>query len=129
MLVDFDGRGTPPDSALHATLAEISKSHRLATTASSSLQPALKTMALSNGFPGQGLAPYVKPPVSIDYGVALKISPSTFINRNLKVLDTSIRTVRIGERCLIGPDFHIYAVSHPLGAYLIKSFHAISFLK
>jgi maltose O-acetyltransferase len=118
VLVDFHGRGTPPDSALHATLDEISKSHFLATTASHSLQPALETMAFSNGgFPGQGLAPYVKPPLTIDYGTTLNIAPSAFINRNLKILDTPIRSVRIGERCLIGPDFHIYAVAHPLGAY------------
>lgn len=44
----------------------------------------------------------------------MHIGTSTFINRNCKILDTPIRAVTIGERCLIGPDFSIYAVTHPL---------------
>jgi hypothetical protein len=68
-----------------------------------------------NGFPGQGVTPYLKPPLHIDYGTTLSIAPSTFINRGCKILDTPVGSVKIGERCLIGPDFHIYAVTHPLG--------------
>jgi hypothetical protein len=110
LLLNFDnvpGRGTLPGAHLQLTPDGISKSH----------QPASTAVASSKGFPGQGIAPYLKPPVHIDYGTRLEIAPSTFINRNCKILDTPVRTVRIGERCLIGPDFHIYAVSHPLGAF------------
>jgi hypothetical protein len=73
------------------------------------------TPSPSKGFPGQGITPYLKPPLHIDYGTSLDIAPSTFINRGCKILDTPVGSVKIGERCLIGPDFHIYAVTHPLG--------------
>ncbi|KAB2573958.1 putative acetyltransferase [Lasiodiplodia theobromae] len=59
-------------------------------------------------------APYVKPPIHIDYGTRLQIGASTFINRNFTVSDTPILPVTIGERCLIGPNTSIYAVGHPL---------------
>ncbi|KAK7729587.1 hypothetical protein SLS57_002075 [Botryosphaeria dothidea] len=58
--------------------------------------------------------PYVKPPVYIDYGTKLLVGASTFINRNFTVCDTPVLPVRIGERCLIGPNTSIYAVGHPL---------------
>jgi hypothetical protein len=73
------------------------------------------TPSPSKGFPGQGITPYLKPPLHIDYGTSLDIAPSTFINRGCKILDTPVGSVKIGERCLIGPDFHVYAVTHPLG--------------
>ncbi|KAH7042181.1 acetyltransferase, partial [Macrophomina phaseolina] len=57
---------------------------------------------------------YVKPPLYIDYGTMLQVGASTFINRNLTVCDTPILPVKIGERCLIGPNTSIYAVGHPL---------------
>ncbi|KAF2146625.1 uncharacterized protein K452DRAFT_218838, partial [Aplosporella prunicola CBS 121167] len=57
---------------------------------------------------------YAKPPLYIDYGTNLHIGSSTFINRNFTVLDTPVLPVSIGERCLIGPNVSIYAVSHPL---------------
>lgn len=60
-------------------------------------------------------APYIKPPLHIDYGTNLHIAPTTFINRNLTVLDTPELPVRIGERCLLGPNVSIYAVAHPVG--------------
>ncbi|OJD30949.1 maltose o-acetyltransferase [Diplodia corticola] len=62
---------------------------------------------------GKG-APYVKAPVHIDYGTNLRIRASTFINRNFTVSDTPILPITIGERCLIGPNTSVYAVSHPL---------------
>jgi hypothetical protein len=74
-----------------------------------------RTPSPSKGFPGQGVTPYLKPPLHIDYGTTLDIAASTFINRGCKILDTPVGSVKIGERCLIGPDFHIYAVTHPLG--------------
>jgi hypothetical protein len=61
------------------------------------------------------MAPYVKTPVHVDYGTNLKIGQSTFINRYCCILDTPVDSVEIGDRCLIGPNFSIYAVSHPKG--------------
>jgi acetyltransferase-like isoleucine patch superfamily enzyme len=68
-------------------------------------------------FPAQGLAPYIKTPVYVDYGTKLKIGRSTFINRYCSILDTPVEKVEIGERCLIGPHFSIYAVEHPKGTF------------
>jgi hypothetical protein len=77
-----------------------------------------------NRFPGQGLAPYIKPPLYVDYGARLEIGTSTFINRNCTILDNPIHPVKIGERCMIGPNFSIYAISHPLGRSVRKHFGA-----
>ena len=78
-------------------------------------------------FPGQGLAPYVKTPVHVDYGTKLKIGRSTFINRYCCILDTPLDKVEIGDRCLIGPNFSIYAVSHPKGTSPPAHFHAFRY--
>ncbi|KAF4309593.1 hypothetical protein GTA08_BOTSDO02537 [Botryosphaeria dothidea] len=68
----------------------------------------------NNSNPFSKGTPYVKPPVYIDYGTKLLVGASTFINRNFTVCDTPVLPVRIGERCLIGPNTSIYAVGHPL---------------
>ncbi|KIW01404.1 hypothetical protein, variant [Verruconis gallopava] len=61
-------------------------------------------------------APYVKPPVHIDYGTNLIVGAGTFINRNFVVIDSPICYVRIGERCLFGPNVTLATVEHPLDA-------------
>jgi len=61
-------------------------------------------------------APYVKPPVYIDYGTNLHIGNGTFINRNFVVIDSPVCQIRIGERCLFGPNVILAAVEHPLDA-------------
>jgi hypothetical protein len=63
-------------------------------------------------------APYLKPPVFIDYGTTLKIAPSTFVNRNFTVMDSPASSFSIGERCLIGPNVTLAGVGHPLGTCL-----------
>jgi hypothetical protein len=105
--------GTSPDAALDPSSdGSDSTASTPASTAPSG------SFTDSKRFPGQGLAPYIKPPLYMDYGTSVDIGTSTFINRNCKILDTPVRIVKIGERCLIGPDFSIYAVSHPLGKLL-----------
>jgi acetyltransferase-like isoleucine patch superfamily enzyme len=69
--------------------------------------------AVTNPFIVQ--APYVKPPVHIDYGTNLHIGNGTFINRNFVVIDSPVCSIRIGERCLLGPSVILAAVEHPLG--------------
>ncbi len=69
--------------------------------------------AVTNPFIVQ--APYVKPPVHIDYGTNLHIGNGTFINRNFVVIDSPVCPIRIGERCLLGPSVILAAVEHPLG--------------
>ncbi|KAE9971652.1 hypothetical protein EG328_005473 [Venturia inaequalis] len=61
-------------------------------------------------------APYIKPPLYIDYGTNLHIGATTFINRNFTVLDSPILRVSIGEGCLIGPNTTLASITHPLDA-------------
>lgn len=58
--------------------------------------------------------PYVKQPVYMDYGLRVKIAPTTFINRNLTILDTPVADIVIGEQCSLGPGVTIIGVGHPV---------------
>lgn len=58
--------------------------------------------------------PYVKQPVYMDYGLRVKIAPTTFINRNLTILDTPVADIVIGEQCSFGPGVTIIGVGHPV---------------
>lgn len=77
----------------------------------------LKEMAVSasTSSPFNVNAPYIKPPLYIDYGTNLHIGATTFINRNFTVLDSPILRVTIGEGCLIGPNTTLASITHPLG--------------
>jgi hypothetical protein len=135
---DYGRRGTLPEAppaspgpAVASSTSRASTSTRLAAKAkdlpaspSSSLDQAGTT---EKRLPGQNLAPYVKTPVFVDYGTKLKIGRSTFINRYCCILDTPLDKVEIGDRCLIGPNFSIYAVSHPKGTSPPAHFHAFRY--
>ncbi|ROW08721.1 hypothetical protein VPNG_06419 [Cytospora leucostoma] len=58
--------------------------------------------------------PYIKTPVYIDYGLRVRIAPTTFINRNCSILDTPVADIVIGENCSIGPGVTIISVGHPV---------------
>jgi acetyltransferase-like isoleucine patch superfamily enzyme len=58
--------------------------------------------------------PYIKKPIYIDYGLRLRIAPTTFINRNCSILDTPVADIVIGEKCSIGPGVTIISVGHPV---------------
>lgn len=60
--------------------------------------------------------PYVKAPIYIDYGLNVQIGRSSFINRNCHILDSPVSALVIGERCLLGPNVHLYCVTHTLDA-------------
>jgi len=106
--------GSCPDAAPLDPSSDCSNESTTSTAVSTAPSDSF-SITITRRFPGQGAAPYIKPPLFMDYGTMVDIGTSTFINRNCKILDTPVRLVRIGERCLIGPDFSIYAVSHPLG--------------
>ncbi|KAF2671483.1 trimeric LpxA-like protein [Microthyrium microscopicum] len=108
--LNLPAAGSSPDAATSDPSSECSES----TTSTPASTAPSDTFPQPKRFPGQGLAPYIKPPLHVDYGSCVDIATSTFINRGCKILDTPVRSVRIGERCLIGPDFSIYAVGHPL---------------
>lgn len=69
-----------------------------------------------NLFPGFGAVPYVKPPIFVDYGVNVRVGGTTFINRNCHILDTPLTSIEVGERCLFGPNVHLYGITHTLDA-------------
>ncbi|ROV94755.1 hypothetical protein VMCG_08859 [Cytospora schulzeri] len=58
--------------------------------------------------------PYIKTPIYIDYGLRVRIAPTTFINRNCTILDTPVADVVIGEKCSIGTGVTIISVGHPV---------------
>jgi len=58
--------------------------------------------------------PYVKAPIYVDYGINVHIGSSTFINRNCHILDSPVAKLVIGERVLLGPNVHLYNVTHTL---------------
>ena len=58
------------------------------------------------------VAPFVKGPFRVDYGLRLYVAPTTFINRDCVICDTPVADIRIGEDCMIGPQVGIYGVTH-----------------
>lgn len=58
--------------------------------------------------------PYVKGPIHVDYGLRLRVAPTTFINRNCFILDTPVADIIIGEDCTLGPNVTIIGVGHPV---------------
>lgn len=59
-------------------------------------------------------APFVKPPLHMDYGLRVRVGGSTFINRYCMIMDTPVADVVIGERCNVGPHCAILGVGHPV---------------
>lgn len=60
-------------------------------------------------------APFIKPPIYMDYGLRVHVGSTTFINRYCMIMDTPVADVVIGERCSIGPHCSLVSVGHPLG--------------
>jgi acetyltransferase-like isoleucine patch superfamily enzyme len=56
--------------------------------------------------------PWIEPPLHIDYGTNVKLSPGCFINFNCTILDTC--TVSVGARTLVGPNVSFFSGTHPL---------------
>ena len=59
---------------------------------------------------GNGL--WLITPVYFTYGCNIEIGNDTFVNMNCTFLDSG--PIKIGNRCLIGPDVKIYTSSHPV---------------
>ncbi|KAM0333947.1 hypothetical protein ACHAQA_000964 [Verticillium albo-atrum] len=59
-------------------------------------------------------APFVKPPIFVDYGLRVYVDATAFVNRGCTILDTPVADVRIGANCNIGPNVSFYSVTHPL---------------
>ncbi|KDD73440.1 hypothetical protein H632_c2175p0, partial [Helicosporidium sp. ATCC 50920] len=56
--------------------------------------------------------PFIEPPLRVDYGYNITVGKDFYCNFDTTILD--ICPVTIGDRVLLGPGVHIYAVNHPL---------------
>lgn len=55
---------------------------------------------------------FVEPPFRVDYGYNISVGNNLQANFGLVILDCA--AVTIGDNCLIAPNVHIYAATHPL---------------
>ena len=55
---------------------------------------------------------FIEPPFRCDYGYNITFGEGGEVNFGLVILDTS--PVTIGKKCLIAPNVHFYAATHPL---------------
>ncbi|KAF3909560.1 hypothetical protein AA313_de0205241 [Arthrobotrys entomopaga] len=62
---------------------------------------------------GVGKAPFMEPPINIDYGCNTIIGDDFYSNFNLVILDCGI--VKIGNRVMFGPFVSIFAATHETG--------------
>ena len=56
--------------------------------------------------------PHLFPPIFVDIGVNLTISPGSFVNYNCCFLDTC--QITIGPRVLVAPAVQFYTATHPI---------------
>jgi len=62
--------------------------------------------------------PFIEPPFAVDYGSNIYLGKDIYINFNCCFLDCN--TIRIGDRCLFGPNVQLYPPGHPLDAHVRK---------
>ena len=55
---------------------------------------------------------FINPPFYCDYGSHIELGKGTWINYNCCILD--VGRVRVGDRCLFGPNVAIYTAGHPV---------------
>jgi acetyltransferase-like isoleucine patch superfamily enzyme len=53
---------------------------------------------------------FIEPPFHIDYGCNISLGERFYANFNLTILDCSL--VKIGDRCMFGPNVSIFAATH-----------------
>ncbi|KAF7198056.1 putative acetyltransferase C18B11.09c [Pseudocercospora fuligena] len=58
-------------------------------------------------------APTIKAPITVDYGINIRIVASALLNRNCWISDSPLHSVTIGERVVLGVGVHIYG-THPV---------------
>ncbi|GAA5942808.1 acetyltransferase [Sporobolomyces koalae] len=56
--------------------------------------------------------PWFEPPFKADYGDRVVLGKGVYTNFGFIALDTC--TITLGDRCLFGPNVHLYAATHPL---------------
>lgn len=60
----------------------------------------------------KGAGVWIEPPFYCDYGANIHMGDASYMNFNCTVLDGA--PVKIGARCFIGPNVHLYTASHPI---------------
>ncbi|AGB39460.1 sugar O-acetyltransferase [Natronococcus occultus] len=73
-----------------------------------------RELVLQELFGAVGEGPQVEPPFRCDYGDQIAVGDEFFANFGCVVLD--VRSVTVGDRCLLGPGVHVYTATHPLEA-------------
>ena len=63
---------------------------------------------------GVGEGVWIEPPFFCDYGVNIRIGPTSFVNANCVFLDSA--EIRIGRNALIAPSVQLVTATHPLRA-------------
>jgi maltose O-acetyltransferase len=61
---------------------------------------------------GEGIE--IEPPLHCDYGSNVHVGDEFYANVDCVLLD--VREITFGDRCLLGPDVHVYAATHPVDA-------------
>ena len=74
-------------------------------------ETAARLRILKELIPNQGIELWLQPPFYCDYGYNIEIGDKVFFNFNCVILD--VTPVKIGSRCLFGPNVQIYAATHP----------------
>lgn len=108
--------GHPYDS-FDAELSQERLSARCLTrqyNATTELEPDLRESLLQKLFGKCGKSPLIEPPFRCDYGYNIEIGDNFYANFDCVILDCG--KVRFGDKVLLGPGVHIYAVNHPLDA-------------
>ncbi|EME77728.1 uncharacterized protein MYCFIDRAFT_101656, partial [Pseudocercospora fijiensis CIRAD86] len=57
--------------------------------------------------------PSIRAPITVDYGISVRIAASAFLNRSCWISDSPLHPVTIGERVALGVGVHIYG-AHPV---------------
>lgn len=57
---------------------------------------------------------FIEPGIQLDYGSQIRMADHVYLNFGCVLLDSS--WIEIGEGSLLGPEVHLYTVTHPLSA-------------
>lgn len=72
----------------------------------------IRNKLLKELLPNTGHSLWIQPPFYCDYGYNIITGENVYFNFNCVVLD--VAEVKIGSRCLFGPNVQIYTATHPL---------------
>jgi maltose O-acetyltransferase len=109
-------RGAPYDTRDPELLALAHRARallaRYAATPSTDADARHALLARLLGDVGEGV--WIEPPFFCDYGVNIRIGPTSFVNTNCVFLDSA--EIRIGRNALIAPAVQLLTATHPLRA-------------